>query len=167
MFSVYSARLKLLVSSKEMGRNSSLSTVSKAQWLLSTKCYLSFGTYYSNGALNQMQGKQNDLMELLSLFNVYVRQQTILLSQTNYTIFFKVIFQNLSFHGYQQNISESFMSMISKSSPWKVFDDFVRNIFLVKVRVWKFRIFQVIFRKMNFSSVEQIQCRGYDSLKRM
>ena len=45
-----------------------------------------------------MQGKQNDLMELLSLFNVYVRQQTILLSQTNYTIFFKVIFQNLSFN---------------------------------------------------------------------
>ena len=45
-----------------------------------------------------MQGKQNDLMELLSLFNVYVRQQTILLSQTNYTIFFKAIFQNLSIH---------------------------------------------------------------------
>ena len=74
----YSARSKLYVSQKK----SSLSTVTKEEWLPRTQnASICAREYYLDRALNQTKRKHNDLMVLLSLLTACVQRVFMLLSR--------------------------------------------------------------------------------------
>ena len=74
----YSARSKLYVSQKK----SSLSTVTKEEWLPRTQnASICAREYYLDRALNQTKRKHNDLMVLLSLLTACVHKMFMLLSR--------------------------------------------------------------------------------------